>query len=210
MSRTALIIAAGDAPAAGLVTDIEDSVVIVADGGLASARLLGIVPAIVVGDLDSARPADLVWAEGAGSDCRRFPTDKDYTDLELALEAAVAAGCDRLVVTGVRGGRPDHELSNVAALAGTARQGVSVETRSGEETTMYVTSRGEITGAIGSIVSLLPHGGDAVRVTTQGLRWPLHGETLSSFASRGVSNEMSHPRASVLIESGLLLVVQPN
>lgn len=209
MSRTALIIAAGTPPAAELFADLEDPLVIVADGGLAATRVLDLVPAIVVGDLDSALPADLVWAEGAGADCRRFPTDKDYTDLELALEAAVAEGCDRLVVGGVRGGRPDHELSNVAALAGAARAGAAVETRSGEETTIYVTGSGEIAGEIGSIVSLLPHGGDVVGVVTEGLRWPLVGETLSSFASRGVSNEMAHPIASVTIESGLLLVVQP-
>lgn len=210
MSRTALIIAAGDPPAAELIADLEDAVVIAADGGLASVRALGMVPAIVVGDFDSAKRADLVWAEGSGADCRRFPTDKDFTDLELALEAAIGEGCNRVVATGVRGGRPDHELSNVAALAGAARAGVLVETRSGEETTVYVTEWVEVTGSIGSTVSLLPHGGDVVGVTTEGLRWPLCDETLSSFASRGVSNEFAHARASVSVESGLLLVVQPN
>jgi thiamine pyrophosphokinase len=75
---------------------------------------------------------------------------------------------------------------------------------------VYVTEWVEVTGSIGSTVSLLPHGGDVVGVTTEGLRWPLCDETLSSFASRGVSNEFAHARASVSVESGLLLVVQPN
>ncbi|NNC80276.1 MAG: thiamine diphosphokinase [Acidimicrobiales bacterium] len=209
MSRTALIIAAGDPPGEELIADLREVFVIAADGGVASARALGLVPAVVIGDLDSALPEDLVWAEGAGAELRRFPTDKDLTDLELALEVAIAVGCDRLVATGVRGGRADHTLSNVAALAGAARLVESVQTRSARERTTYVTSACSIEGPIGSIVSLLPHGGNVQGVTTDGLRWPLRRETLSPFASRGVSNELTQSHASVSVESGVLLVIQP-
>jgi len=210
MSRTALIIAAGDPPSTELIADLGEVFVIAADGGVASARALGLVPAVVVGDLDSALPEDLVWAERAGAELRRFPTDKDLTDLELALEVARVEGCNRLVATGVRGGRADHTLSNVAALAGAARRVELVQTRSAGELTTYVTGACSIEGPIGSIVSLLPHGGEVHGVSTEGLRWPLLGETLSPIASRGVSNELTQSHASVSVESGVLLVIQPS
>jgi thiamine pyrophosphokinase len=66
-----------------------------------------------------------------------------------------------------------------------------------------------IRGPVGSIVSLLPAGGDARGITTTGLQYPLHGEDLPHGTSRGVSNVLDATTASVVLEAGTLVVVQP-
>ena len=52
-------------------------------------------------------------------------------------------------------------------------------------------------GRIGDLVTLLPIGGDAIGVTTAGLRWPLDAATLHMGRSRGLSNEIVATPASV-------------
>ena len=55
----------------------------------------------------------------------------------------------------------------------------------------------------------MPVHGAAIGVTTSGLRFPLDGETLLPGSSRGVSNRVTAPRATVDLTDGVLLVVRP-
>ena len=75
------------------------------------------------------------------------------------------------------------------------------------EEAFFVRNRSEVQGAPGDTVSLIPWGGAVTGVTTEGLRWPLRGETLYSHKTRGISNEMSRETAGIEIASGLLLCI---
>jgi thiamine pyrophosphokinase len=59
-------------------------------------------------------------------------------------------------------------------------------------------------------VTLLAVGGAVTGVRTTGLRYPLHGETLTPGSSRGVSNELVEPVATVTVATGVLLVAVPS
>jgi thiamine pyrophosphokinase len=54
---------------------------------------------------------------------------------------------------------------------------------------------------------LLPVGIPAEGVTTEGLRFPLRGETLIPFRTRGISNQMLGERAAIKVENGVLLCI---
>ena len=71
--------------------------------------------------------------------------------------------------------------------------------------------RGERTlaGAPGEFLSLFALGGPATGVTTEGLEYPLTGETLEPGTTRGVSNVFTRTDARVVLDSGVLLVVRP-
>jgi thiamine pyrophosphokinase len=62
-------------------------------------------------------------------------------------------------------------------------------------------------GRPGDIVSLLPLG-DAVGVTTAGLRYPLRDEDLPAGPARGLSNVREGITATVTLRRGRLLVVE--
>ena len=73
--------------AAGLLR--PNDFIISADGGLHHIRHLGLVPHLLIGDLDSISPQDEQWLREQQVEVRQFPVDKDFTDLELALQAAL-------------------------------------------------------------------------------------------------------------------------
>ncbi len=68
--------------------------IIAADGGAQHCLALGLIPAVVIGDLDSLTPADLEALEAQGAEIVQFPARKDFTDLELALKHARSSGAE--------------------------------------------------------------------------------------------------------------------
>ncbi len=226
MSRITLVIAGGDPPPADLLSTLPPPLItIAADSGINHAHALGVGVDVLVGDLDSADEASVQWAVERGAVVDVHPPDKDQTDLELALDHAVRAslsrGVDEMVVTGIGGGRLDHWLANLLTLAGPLTEAVDVTAYVERSRISVVRSRRTLTGHSGDLVSLIPVGGPVHGITTTGLEYPLHGETLAAGSSRGVSNrlvsgesERLDPAALVVAEievaSGTLLAVQPN
>lgn len=187
-----------------------DALVIAADSGLAHVYALGLVPHVVVGDFDSVDPTQLDRANRAGARIERHPTDKDATDLELALVVARERGATDVTVIGGGGGRLDHALANIALLADPAWASMRIEAFLGTARVTVVRDHAAIEGTINSLVTLLAVGGTASGITTTGLRWPLTDDELAPTASRGVSNEITRSPASVTVRTGTLLVIQPS
>ncbi len=183
--------------------------IIGADGGAGQALAWGVVPDVVIGDMDSLWAADQAALVERGCHFIEHPRAKDETDLELALRYAAEQGAQEIVVLGALGGRLDHTLSNVLLMTMPALEGVAVRIVDGAEEALLVRG-GEgvvLEGSVGDLVSLLPLGGDVHGVTTDGLAWPLRGDTLHFGFSRGVSNEMTARFARIEVGGGFLLVV---
>jgi thiamine pyrophosphokinase len=184
---------------------------VAADGGARWLESNGRRPDLVVGDLDSLEPDAVERLRAAGARIVRHPAEKDASDTELALLEALAAGADSVVLLGaLRGQRIDHELANILLLTDPRFESRDIRIAQGRRTIRALTGgRRLITEApVGSIVTLLPVGGDAIGVTTRGLRYPLKAETLRMGASRGLSNEVVERRASVRLEIGTLLLIE--
>ncbi len=185
--------------------------VVAADGGAASLDRFGRRPDLVIGDLDSVEPALVARLEATGTGVERHPIDKEASDTELAVEAACRAGATQLVLLGAMGGkRLDHELANLLLLADPALAGLDIRAVRGGTVVRALHAGRELplAGAAGDLVTLLAVGGDAVGVTTNGLRWPLDAATLRIGRSRGLSNQITRRPASVRISEGTLLVVE--
>ena len=184
---------------------------IAADSGIDHAKALGRVPELVVGDLDSASEAGLAWGEEMGATIERHRADKDETDLELAMVAALAARPARVVVAAIGGGRLDHLIANLAVLTDPRYEVNDVQIDALVDTSLLsvVHRRRDLRGEIGELISLLPMHGDAGGVTTTGLGFPLSGERLRSGSSRGVSNYFASEAGTVEVETGTLLAIQP-
>jgi thiamine pyrophosphokinase len=213
VTRAAIVLAGGDPVEPHLRTLLpEDAVVIAADSGVHQAELLGLHVDYVVGDFDSADPDAVERARVAGAVVDRHPVEKDATDLELALDVARDRGVQRITVVGGAGGRLDHLLANVALLASPRFADLEIDARSGDAY-LAVVQGGRparaIVGRPGSLVTLLPMGGDASGITTSGLQYPLDDATLRPGTSRGVSNVLVGAEGSVVLERGTLLSIQP-
>lgn len=209
---TAVIFANGD-PADGpmvrkWLAHADQPYLLAADGGAHIAAHYGLQPHAVIGDMDSIDPALLAALEAQGAAITRFPVAKDETDLELALIAAAAGGHDPIIIIGAVGSRLDHTLANVYLLALPQLDGRTVKMVSGrEEITLLRPGKHRIDGAVGDTISLLPVGGPAAGVRTDGLSYPLRDETLHFGPARGVSNVMAQAPAYISLNSGWLLVI---
>jgi thiamine pyrophosphokinase len=186
-----------------------DAWVIAADGGIAHAFALGLTVDEAIGDFDSASMADLDRVRAAGGRVETHPVAKDATDLELALGLAVQRRPRRVVVIGGHGGRFDHWLGNAFLLAAPEYASVELVARMGSSTVTVVRKSAVLTGSSGDLVSLLPVHGPAYGVRTDGLLYPLVDEDLPVGTTRGVSNVFIGERASVSLDAGVLLAVQP-
>jgi thiamine pyrophosphokinase len=185
-----------------------DAPVVAADKGLEHALSLGIEVTLAVGDFDSASPEAVAVAEASGTRIVRYPEVKDATDLELALDAAAAMAPQRIIVLAGDGGRLDHQLSALLLLAGDRYAGAQIDALVGSAWVHVIRGSRVLEGAPGALVSLLPLG-RVEGVTTEGLVYPLRGETLEAGTSRGVSNVFEDEEAHVFLERGVLLAIRP-
>jgi len=183
--------------------------VIAADRGLDYALALGLDVTVAVGDFDSVTTEALAAAEKAGVPIERHPPDKDATDLELALDAAVGMAPGRILVLAGTGGRLDHELSALLLLASDRYAAADVDALVGAALVHVVRGSRELVGQRGELCTLLAANGSAVGVTTEGLQYPLRGETLEPGSSRGVSNVFEGEAARIEVEQGVLLAILP-
>ncbi|HEX5614690.1 MAG TPA: thiamine diphosphokinase [Acidimicrobiia bacterium] len=212
--RRAVVLAGGDPVGSEAQRFVlGDALVVAADSGVHQAAALGVRIDVVVGDLDSVDRAALDAAVASGASVEEHPVAKDATDLELALATARRLGAQEVVVLGAGGGRRlDHFLGNVLLLTSPdfADLRLTAFVDGALLTTLHAAHGAvELDGAPGGLVTLLAVGGPAHGVHTTGLRYPLRGEVLHPGSTRGVSNELLGTRASVALERGTLLAVQP-
>lgn len=200
----ALIAAAGTLPDAGLTARLraEHTLMIAADGAAASLAASGILPDVMIGDLDSGG-ADVERLRSAGVEVIEV-ADQDRNDLEKALALAAGRGHTRVTVIGAAGGMTDHTLNNFSVMARFAdrmririvedhargfvlRDGVRLDARAGDR------------------ISLIPLP-DAT-LTTSGLVWELRAERLMYAAREGASNRAAVDTIAVEVHTGTVLVL---
>lgn len=227
----ALILADGAAPARADLDaawpgwDAGVGFIVAADGGARHAGALGLRLDRWVGDGDSIDEAALAELAASGINLRRADPDKDESDTELALLEAIAEGAGAIIILGALGGvRVDHALANVALLQHPGLDGRPVTLFDERATRIsLLEAAGEaggeggaeaggegcaFEGRAGDLVSLLPLGGPAAGVTTEGLRYRLAGEPLELGRSRGLSNVRTARVARISLTSGRLLVIE--
>lgn len=208
----ALIFANGDPNDGPLVRQVLASAdaawIIAADGGARQAAFFGFRPQLVIGDLDSLTAAEVAALEAEGVAIHRAPPEKDETDLELALLHAAEQGVRWIRIISGIGDRIDQSLGNLYLMALPALAGMDVRlVARNQQTWLMRPGVNPVEGAPGDTLSLLPVGGDAVGIRTDGLYYPLRDETLRFGPARGMSNVLTSTQAYVTLGAGLLLAI---
>ena len=182
-----------------------DDVLIAADGGARHCLERNLIPAIVIGDLDSLQPDQIAKLESQGAKIVRFPSRKDKTDLELAVDLAENLGASKILILGALGARWDQTIANLLLPA--TKPSTQIILVDGNQELHFL--RGgeqiEICGQPGDVFSLLPLTGEARGITTHNLEFPLNQENLLFGSTRGISNVLKARCATVHLTEGLLL-----
>lgn len=186
----------------------DADIIIAADGGGLYLHEAGIVPDVLIGDFDSipAEVLDFFRSQKKVAICS-FSREKDFTDMELAVETAVNRGADEICILSATGTRQDHSIGNILLLYSLYKRNVHGWLEDADNRIYLTQGRLELNRLDGWKVSLIPLSPKVSGVTTEGLQYPLKDDTLELGSCRGVSNEFVSDTAVVTIEKGLLLVI---
>jgi len=180
--------------------------VVCADGGAAHLAGMGIVPHVVMGDLDSIDPSHQMDLEAAGVEFIRHPVDKDYTDTELAAKWAVDNGATQIIFLGTTGTRMDHTLANIFLMEKIAAMGVACSMVDDHNEIHLVQDQITLEKRPGIYLSIIPITRKVTGITLTGLVFPLTNATLYRGDSTGISNRFEESTARISLETGLLMV----
>lgn len=180
---------------------LEDDFIICADGGLDYAKECGIMPDVVIGDMDSAKE------DAHGFETILYPVEKDFTDSELSIDLAIEKGCDEIILTGMTGSRLDHTLANIGLLKRIADKGVSAVLKDENNTIYYIDDTLELAGQKGMTVSVIPLCEKLECVYEEGFYYKLSGEDLNFASTRGVSNIITEDKATISVGGGYGVVI---
>ena len=193
---------------------VDVGFLVCADGGGNSALLSGRLPDVLIGDLDSITPENLVKCIEGGTKIIRYPKEKDQTDLELALDytrfqAPTGYLESEIWLYGATGGRIDHLLGNIALLLNYARRGWKIILKDPEHLIWIIQKQESISANIGQEISLISLTEKAV-VTTEGFYYPLKYENLFQDSTRGISNYLMGTQGFIQVDDGWVLAILTN
>ena len=104
-----VIVAGGEKPQGNSLASLEQAdLLICADSGANHVYELGYVPDLIIGDFDSIKPEILQAYCAKGCAIKTYPSEKDYTDTELAIQLALQEGVTQIDLLGAIGNRLDY------------------------------------------------------------------------------------------------------
>jgi thiamine pyrophosphokinase len=182
--------------------------VICADGGARHLSAAGIIPTLIVGDMDSLDSKSLAYYETKGCRIIRHPRRKDETDTELALREAFRMEPAEVWIWGALGHRVDHALANISLLVQGKQEGIEVKLIDEWCELFLIDRRRVLEGEVGQTVSLFPFAGPAAGITLTGFEFPLTKAVMEIGRPYGVSNRLIAKRGMIEVDSGRLLAVR--
>jgi thiamine pyrophosphokinase len=204
----ALILANGARPSKKLfVRELRRSQVFVcADGGANSARMFHTTPDLIIGDLDSVTAETLAAFHSVP--IKRMK-DQNSTDLEKAIKEVIRKRFTRMTVLGATGGRLDHAIGNLSALAKFSGK-ATIDFLDDTGFFRFVGRSSEFRIPPATTISLIPLS-VCTGITTSGLRWNLRNESLQLGIRESTSNSAATASVRITVRHGDLIayILQP-
>ncbi len=186
------------------------SMIIAADHGLMISDKLSISLDYIVGDFDSVPSEILKKYRESSVPIKTFPTEKDKTDTQIAIELALMHAPGSIDLVGATGSRLDHTLANLhlLMLPMQLKVGAFLLDRHNRISLRQNSFTLTKAGQYGDFVSLLPFTGEVKGLTLTGFKYPLEHVTLTSGSSLGISNEIAQEEARVELQEGILILFE--
>ena len=177
-----------------------------ADGGARYALDAGVIPDLVVGDLDSL--GDTREIEEHGALLERHPVRKDKMDGHLAVLAVRDRGATVVDLLCAAGGRFSALFAIPHILLAAERLGLrATMVASWGRAFVIETGSRVVGGNPQDSVSVFPLTGPATGVTLEGFGYPLHDARLEVGDTLGFHNELIGGAGRVSVKEGALLVI---
>lgn len=170
-----------------------------ADGGANHAYSLGVIPELILGDLDSITEEAVSHYKKLGVKFEKFPVSKDFTDGELILEKVTTEYKEVLILGGL-GGRTDHFLTNLNLLE--KYQNITYEDEN--EIIFWVKKEMEICGQRGKTISFIPLT-PIDSLILKGFTYPLDRVDIPRSSSLCMSNIIEEESVRIKYDNGSVI-----
>ncbi|MCJ7472496.1 MAG: thiamine diphosphokinase [Actinobacteria bacterium] len=188
----------------------KDDIVVCADGGASNALKMGLVPDVVIGDMDSIKFGVKEKIREKSTKTRYISTSsqKDESDTQLAVEYALGMDVKKIIITGAVGDRIDHTLANIILLSSPKLEDIDARILTDNSDIFIVRKPVTIFGVPGKTITLISLSPYTYFTGTRGLKYELKEEKLDFSPVRGLSNEFIDKKAKLDIREGTLLVIR--
>lgn len=166
-----------------------------------------VLPHIVVGDLDSIGKEKLEIIKGKEIPVLKYPSEKNKTDTELAIDYLIKKGVKKVTILGALGSRMDHVLANILLLKKLKGSNIKSKILDRKNTIYLVDNELSLEKEEGSYVSIIPLNDEGIMVTLEGFKYDLEKTKVGFTSTLGISNEIEKPYAKIKIYKGVSLVL---
>ncbi|WP_121639923.1 thiamine diphosphokinase [Virgibacillus sp. Bac330] len=163
-----------------------------------------------IGDFDSTTKEEKLLIDKHAQCVHVYPSEKDETDLELALNKAYELEPDTIYLFGVSGGRKDHEFINVQllyAILSKGIRGIIIDianylelTFPGKYTVLHDINY--------PIISFVPFSKEVKGITLTHFYYPLTNANISWGSTLCISNKLIRNSGTFSYKEGILLLVK--
>ena len=186
----------------------QADLVVAADGGTRYALDAGVIPDLVVGDMDSLEEAQRREIEERGALLERHPVRKDKMDGHLAVLAVRDRGATAVDLLCAAGGKFGALFAVPHILLASERVGLQATMVAGWGQAFVLEGGSRIVaGAPQDSVSVFPFTGPTTGVTLRGFGYPLEDARLEPGDTLGFHNELIGRTGRVSVKEGVLLVI---
>ncbi len=178
---------------------------IAADGGYEFLNEAGVKADWIMGDFDSSKK------KPSGDNVLSFKSEKDDTDMAIAVEKGFRDGYRKFCIYGGTGGRLSHTLANIQLLANLCKKGAKgVIAGSDIMITAIKDGKIEFKQDFRGLISVFSHTEFSENVCINGLKYSLDGALLRNDTALGVSNEFTGDLGYVSVDKGILIIIIEN
>lgn len=187
--------------------------VIAVDDGLAALDAIEVLPTDIIGDFDSVSPSLLEkYKNKKEIIIHTYPSKKDATDSQLALELAMLEKCDSIIILGATGTRLDHVLGAIYMLQIPLERGIDCCILD-ENNRITLINKPKIIKKkeiMGNYISLMPFTEKVDGITLKGFKYPLENYymELGKSPTIGISNELIEEEGYIVFYQGILILIE--
>jgi thiamine pyrophosphokinase len=208
MKKTAAILCNGTVPKKSIYKKFDKKYnfdLICADGGANTAFEFGLLPKVIIGDLDSINIRVLKHYQQKGVKIHKLSRQND-TDFEKALKLAVKLKITRVIIFGFSGKRFDQTLSNISNAMKYSKQ-LDIFLVEDRSILQFISNEGNFDSIKGEVVSLICFD-KKTKITTRNLRFPLKNESLQFGKKESISNQSTGNQFSITVKNGVALLTR--
>ncbi len=204
---TALIIGNGQETDKSIIESIQYDYVICADGGLEKAKKYGLIPDTILGDFDSVNLSILKEYENKVP-VEQFPSEKDYTDMELAVEFAISKGYKNIVLVGAAGTRLDHTMGNIMLMERYYKEGINITIIDNNNELQIISDNWDLTINYkeGYYISIIPLTDSIEGLNLEGFKYNLNNVNVQRGSTLCISNQISDSKGRITLKKGNAIV----